>query len=946
VSADPASFTPKINNGTVYALAQVGALMVSGGNFTAVSPAGSTTVLNHNEIVAFNAGTGAIQSTFAPTIKGGSVLALLPGPAANEVYVGGSFSSIDGVSTRLALLDLSTGAMVSRWTSPAMAHSVTAIKRVGARLFVGGTFTTVGGETHDGLVALNSTTGAVTDYVELNFTGHHGYGTKCNPTTTTCTEGQPGLKSMAVNSAGTRLVAIGNFINVGAVSRDQVAEVTLGKASATLDADWKTDAFTAPCLTSAYDVDVRGVAFSPDGSYFVVVATGAGSGGAADDNVDGTRAPCDGSARFNTADTGSDVQPAWTDLTGNDTFLSVAISTRAIYIGGHERWVNNPLASDSPGPGSVPRPGLVALDPSNGLPLAWNPGRNPRGAGCYVVLLTSAGLWIGSDTDWIGDYQYNRPKIAFFPYVGGYSPPANGTPALPGRVYSVGDTAAAATDPARLSFRESDGSTFGTEQTVTSDFDWSTVNGAFFVDGQIVYGLADGNLYERSWDGTTLGDPVELDPYDDPYWSNVDTGSGDEYRGLASTLAAELPSVTSMAFSNGRLYYTLSGQSVMHWRWFEPDDGLVGALEYTVAGSTDWSDVAGGFLTSSKFYWADSTTGELMSIGWSDGHPVGSASVADPSTDWASRALFLLPNAVAPVATPTAAFTFDCTAGPSCTFTATPSVDPQGGVTKYAWSFGDGTKAAPSTSPTVTHDYSSNSTYSVSLTVTTTGGGSASISQPVDIDVALAHIEYVAAAHHSGVGRKLTVSLPKHLAKGDQLVLVESASSTKPRLTVPKGWSMIGHKAGKGMSSVALTRRLTAAQVSGSVALTFGKKVAASAYVSVYRNLAVKPIGHVTAVVRSGSKSHPAPALDGVQPGGWVVWVGTQLTHRRSVWTAPAGHRARAKTDSSKKETISGLLSDSGAAVPTNVPGPVAHSTRASLGEIDWSIALSPALAD
>ena len=126
------------------------------------------------------------------------------------------------------------------------------------------------------------------------------------------------------------------------------------------------------------------------------------------------------------------------DYTGNDSFWSVAVTGTAIYLGGHARWINNPNGSDSPGAGAVARPGIVALDPASGLPLSWNPGRNPRGAGAYALLATAQGLWVGSDTNYIGNYKYKHDEIAFFPLTGGYTPASTTTTSLPANVYTAG----------------------------------------------------------------------------------------------------------------------------------------------------------------------------------------------------------------------------------------------------------------------------------------------------------------------------------------------------------------------------------------------------------------------------------------------------------------------------------------------------------------------------
>ncbi len=80
-------------------------------------------------------------------------------------------------------------------------------------------------------------------------------------------------------------------------------------------------------------------------------------------------------------------------------------------------------------------PGLAALDPTSGRPFKWNPGHNPLGAAVYALLATPTGLWMAYDDDYIGNFQYKRMKIAFFPYQGGYNLAPTNTGQLPGSVY-------------------------------------------------------------------------------------------------------------------------------------------------------------------------------------------------------------------------------------------------------------------------------------------------------------------------------------------------------------------------------------------------------------------------------------------------------------------------------------------------------------------------------
>jgi hypothetical protein len=935
VSAVPASYTPDVTDGVVYSIGQSASTVVLGGSFTSIAPHGSTATVPAVSLAAFTAGTGALVSTFQPVVNG-TVYSVIAGPTPGTVYVGGSFTTIDGVKSKIGLISTTTGALVSGWKSPSINGAVNTLAYSGGRLYVGGIFTSSGNAPHVGLVVVNGTTGAVLPITTPAFIGNHNYGVNCDPTVKTCSKAGTGLKSIDINPAGTVMMAIGNFTSAAGLQRNQIVKLDLTSTTVSVDLNWNTAAYSAGCIASAYDSYMRQVQFSPDGSYFVVVATGGGAG--QHTNSDGTLVTCDTAARWATDGSGTDVRPVWVDYTGNDTLLSVAITGTVVYVGGHERWLNNTNGVDVAGEGAVPRPGIAALDPVTGMPLAWNPGRNPRGDGTYALLATSDGLYIGSDQDYVGDYRWLHKKVAFFPLAGGKTLAANTTGTLPGSVYLLGSGSSAATGRQVVW----NASSSAVSPSTFSAVDWTNARGAFMVNNEVYYGDTDGNFYERTFNGTSFGPAVAIDPYDDPAWDTVLNGSKGTYDGKESAFYGEMPSLTSTFYSAGRVYYTLSGHSGMYYRYFEPDSGVMGADEFTVTDGQNWSNVKGAFLVGSTLYFADSVTGSLFSVPFVNGQATGTPTVANATINWTSAGAFVYSGTqTAPVnQPPTASFTSSCT-GLTCSFDATGSSDPDGTVASYAWTWGDGSSTPASSAATTTHTYASGGSKSVTLTVTDNTGAPASVVKSAfPVSGAAAPVSFAGVSTYDATAAAGSVSVPASTQAGDELLLFESYASTTATATVPAGYVQIGSSTSShNLTTAVFARTATAADLGASVPVTFSASVSASLTLADYASATGVQVA--ASVVDNTTATHVSPTLTGLPVGTLAVTFWSDKSTGTTSWTAPATATTRSAVFGTKAGADSALLVDSGSTVSGAYGGLTATTNSTSGSGASWTVALA-----
>jgi PKD repeat protein len=413
-NTNAANWTPHVLDGFVGAIAEVGDTVVVGGNFAQIATAADpTTAINRPFLFSFQRNTGVLNTAFSPVVNG-EITSIVPTGDGQTVWIAGGFNTLNGQTVRnLAKVDLATGQRVTAFRPPALNGQVNDLHLRNGKLYLTGRFTTAGSQSRPLLAAVDPVTGALDPDVRASFTDPRNNGFLT-------------IGTADITPDGTRMIVAGNFTRVNGLDRYQIAMLDLTTSPVSV-ANWQTSRYgnSGPTVFPTY---MRDVDFSPNGSFFVVVTTGAYSAPGGDLR--------DTAARWETGATGTGLQPTWVDYSGGDTLTAVAVTDTAVYVGGHQRWSNNPFAADRVGPGAVSREGLVALDIRSGATLSWNPGRT-RAVAVYELVATNQGLWVGSDTDRIAGFQY-RGRIAFLSLDPSTTMPAEFTGELPAQVVSLG----------------------------------------------------------------------------------------------------------------------------------------------------------------------------------------------------------------------------------------------------------------------------------------------------------------------------------------------------------------------------------------------------------------------------------------------------------------------------------------------------------------------------
>src|SRR6478609_9356061 len=161
VAADP---LPTVQiDGVAWTQLVVGNTVYVGGKFTTARPAGAaagTQTTARANLLAYDIRTGNLITSWAPTTNG-DVLSIAASPDKSRIYVGGSFTQVNGVTkNRIAALNPTTGALVSTFAA-SPDTTVRAIVATSNTVYLGGLFTNVGGVARPRAAAVQATTGAL-----------------------------------------------------------------------------------------------------------------------------------------------------------------------------------------------------------------------------------------------------------------------------------------------------------------------------------------------------------------------------------------------------------------------------------------------------------------------------------------------------------------------------------------------------------------------------------------------------------------------------------------------------------------------------------------------------------------------------------------------------------------------------------------------------------------
>ena len=270
----------------------------------------------------------------------------------------------------IAKVSTFTGSVVKSWAHSASRPVDTVLYVPNGHVLVGGKFTSINGSGRNFYASLNPSTGRDDGYLNLSLSGTYVY-PGAGPNYTQAYNQQ-------LSPDGRHVLVEGVFTAVQGQSRQQIFMLNLDAHHGNLSA-WNSSEFGQHC-SDAHPFYVKGAAWSPDQATVYIATTGEHLS-----NWSGSfplTGLCDVAAAFPAAQAGG-LDPTWVNYTGCDSLYSAAADGSTVYVGGHERWADNPRGLQRARPGrdtgtghGCLHPGRVAVDQSqrHRRPLQQGPG--------------------------------------------------------------------------------------------------------------------------------------------------------------------------------------------------------------------------------------------------------------------------------------------------------------------------------------------------------------------------------------------------------------------------------------------------------------------------------------------------------------------------------------------------------------------------------------------
>lgn len=289
------------HDGVAWSAVTVGATVYVAGRFNNARPYGAaagTQLAPRRNILAFDLATGQLRNNFAPVLNG-QALAITASPDGSRIYVGGDFTSVNGVArSRIAALDPGTGALLSGF-SPSVGGSVRAIVASNSTVWFGGTFGNVGSASRNRLAAVSASNSALLSWAPNAASGR--------------------VNALTLSPEGGRVVVGGAFTTLNGSNRPGYG---LGMVHATTGANLPIQAND---IVRNAGTDSAILSLSSDGTSFYGVGYIFGTGG----NLEGAFA-----ANW------SDARIKWIEDCHGDSYGAFANNT-AVYVAGHPHYCGN-----------------------------------------------------------------------------------------------------------------------------------------------------------------------------------------------------------------------------------------------------------------------------------------------------------------------------------------------------------------------------------------------------------------------------------------------------------------------------------------------------------------------------------------------------------------------------------------------------------------------------